>query len=59
MESNQKWFNFSREIYSVARKYVREDKLKFLEKYNSFFGGNIDDHIEANEISLFDKNSYN
>jgi hypothetical protein len=29
-----------------------------LEKYNSFFLGNIDEHIEANEISLFDKNSY-
>jgi hypothetical protein len=29
-----------------------------LEKYNSFFVGNIEEMIEANEISLFDKNSY-
>ena len=58
IESNQKWFYFSREIFTFARKYVREDKVKLLDKYNSFFGGNIDEHIEANEISLFDKNSY-
>jgi hypothetical protein len=48
IESNQKWFYFSREIFTFARKYTREDKVKLLDKYNSFFGGNIDEHIEAN-----------
>ncbi len=57
-ESNQKWFNFSREIFLVAKKYIKEEKAKLLERYNSFFVSNIDEHIEANEISLFDKNSY-
>jgi hypothetical protein len=29
-----------------------------IDKYTTFFIGNIDELIEANEISLFDKNSY-
>ena len=59
IESNQKWFYFSREIFMAAKKYIKDDKVKLIERYNSFFGGNIEEHIEANEISLFEKNSYN
>ena len=43
----------------AAKKYIKDDKVKLIERYNSFFGGNIEEHIEANEISLFEKNSYN
>lgn len=42
----------------MAKKHIKEEKAKLLERYNSFFIGNFDEHIEANEISLFDKNSY-
>lgn len=49
---------FSREIFNLAKKYIKEDKLKNIEKYQSFFIGNVEDLIEANDISLFDKNSY-
>lgn len=57
-ESNQKWFLFSREIFNIARRHIKEDKVSLLERYQSFFVGNIEDLIEANDISLFDKNSY-
>lgn len=49
---------FSRDLFNIARKYIKEDKIKMIEKYQSFFVGNIEDLIDANEISLFDKNSY-
>lgn len=42
----------------MAKKHIKDEKAKLLERYNSFFFGNFDEHIEANEISLFDKNSY-
>ena len=29
-ESNQKWFLFSREIFNIARKYIKEDKVAML-----------------------------
>jgi hypothetical protein len=38
---------------------MKEEKKAYLEKYSSFFSKNINDHIEANEISIFDKHSYN
>jgi hypothetical protein len=57
-DSNQKWFLFSREIFNIAKKHIKEDRVKLIEKYQSFFVGNIEDLIEANDISLFDKNSY-
>lgn len=39
----------------IAKRFIKEDKVKLIEKYNSFFMSNVDDHIEGNEISLFDK----
>ena len=44
-ESNQKWFLFSREIFNLAKKNIREDKVKAIEKYQSFFVGNIEELI--------------
>lgn len=58
MESGQKWFMFSREIYAIAKKHLRKESMGLLDKYDSFFLGSMDEHIEANEISLFDKHSY-
>lgn len=59
IESNYKWFSFAREIFLLAKNHMKEDKKAYLEKYSSFFSKNINDHIEANEISIFDKHSYN
>jgi uncharacterized protein Veg len=40
---------FSRDLFNIARKYIKEDKLKMIEKYQSFFVvGNIEDLIDAN-----------
>jgi hypothetical protein len=59
IESNYKWFSFAREIFLLAKNHMKEEKKAYLEKYSSFFSKNINDHIEANEISIFDKHSYN
>jgi predicted KAP-like P-loop ATPase len=45
IESNGKWFYFARELFNVSKKIAREDKQKYLEKYERFFEGNINDHI--------------
>ena len=29
----------------AAKKYIKDDKVKLIERYNSFFGGNIEEHI--------------
>jgi len=45
MESSKKWFQFSREIFGIAKKHMKDDKIKLLEKYDTFFMGNMDEHI--------------
>ena len=60
MESNRKWFQFSKDILILAKRLAKGEKLgDRLEKYEKFFGCNIDDLIySSNDMSIFDKNSY-
>lgn len=63
IESNRKWFQFSKEILQLAKKAVKgqseKSTLERLEKYEKFFGCNIEELIYSSaDISLFEKNSY-
>ena len=61
VQSNRKWFQFSKDILHLAKRSLRGEKdvAEKLEKYEKFFGLNIDELIyNSADISIFEKNSY-
>ena len=59
VESNVKWFQFSRELLSLAKRASKGDKITNLEKYDAFLSKSVEELIYGtNDISLFEKNSY-
>ncbi len=59
LESNKKWFLFAKDIIVMVRKAIKQQGIKIegFEKFEGFFGKNIDEVINNADVSIFDKHS--
>jgi hypothetical protein len=60
LESQTKWFEFSKEILTLAERASRGDNIdEKLAKYSAFLNVDVEELVNCTkDVSIFDRNSY-